>query len=139
MFEASGELRWLEEAVRLNDTMLDQFWDAETASFYLTGRDHEKLIARVKDFYDNATPAGSSVAVFNLLKLAILTGNEEYRRKAEANLRCVKTALERYPAGFGYLLEAADFNVGPVREIAIIGAREQASRTGSSGIPQVSA
>ena len=88
LFEASGELRWLEEAVRLNDTMLDQFWDTETASFYLTGRDHEKLIARVKDFYDNATPAGSSVAVFNLLKLAILTGNEEYRRKAEANLRC---------------------------------------------------
>ena len=124
LFEASGELRWLEEAVRLNDTMLDQFWDTETASFYLTGRDHEKLIARVKDFYDNATPAGSSVAVFNLLKLAILTGNEEYRRKAEANLRCVKTSLERYPGGFGYLLEAADFNVGPVREIAIVGARD---------------
>ena len=137
LFEASGELRWLEEAVRLNDTMLDQFWDTETASFYLTGRDHEKLIARVKDFYDNATPAGSSVAVFNLLKLAILTGNEEYRRKAEANLRCVKTALERYPGGFGYLLEAADFNVGPVREIAIIGAREQAPLTpGSGGLPQ---
>jgi uncharacterized protein YyaL (SSP411 family) len=128
LFEASGELRWLEEAVRLNDTMLDQFWDTETASFYLTGRDHEKLIARVKDFYDNATPAGSSVAVFNLLKLTILTGNEEYRHKAEVNLRCAKTALERYPAGFGYLLEAADFNVGPVKEIAIIGARNQASR-----------
>ena len=80
LFEASGELRWLEEAVQLNDMMLDQFWDAATASFYLTGRDHEKLIARVKDFYDNATPAGSSVAVFNLLKLAILTGNEEYRQ-----------------------------------------------------------
>ena len=127
LFEASGELRWLEEAVRLNDTMLDQFWDTETASFYLTGRDHEKLIARVKDFYDNATPAGSSVAVFNLLKLTVLTGNEEYRRKAEANLRCVKTALERYPGGFGYLLEAADFSVGPVREIAIIGAREHAA------------
>src|SRR4030095_8915042 len=107
--------------------MLDQFWDTETASFYLTGKDHEKLIARVKDFYDNATPAGSSVAVFNLLKLAILTGNEEYRRKAEANLRCVKASLERYPGGFGYLLEAADFNVGPVREIAIIGARDHAA------------
>jgi len=127
LFEASGELRWLEEAVRLNDTILDQFWDAETASFYLTGRGHEKLIARVKDFYDNATPAGSSVAVFNLLKLTLLTGNEEYRRKAEANLRRMKTALERYPSGFGYLLEAADFNVGPVREVAILGARGEAT------------
>jgi uncharacterized protein YyaL (SSP411 family) len=118
LFEASGQLRWLEEAVHLNETMLDQFWDAQSASFYLTGRDHEKLIARVKDFYDNATPAGSSVAIFNLLKLAIFTGDEECRRKAEANLRSMKTALERYPGGFGYLLEAADFCVGPVREIA---------------------
>jgi uncharacterized protein YyaL (SSP411 family) len=127
LFEASGELGWLEEAVQLNDTTLDQFWDASTASFYLTGRDHEKLIARVKDFYDNATPAGSSVAIFNLLKLAILTGNAEYRNKAEANLLCMKTALERYPGGFGYLLEAADFSVGPVREIALIGARSDSA------------
>jgi len=127
LFEASGELRWLKEAVQLNETMLDQFWDASTASFYLTGKDHEKLIARVKDFYDNATPAGSSVAIFNLLKLAILTGNAEYRNKAEANLRSMKTALERYPGGFGYLLEAADFYVGPVREIALVGARNDAA------------
>ena len=122
LFEASGQLGWLEEAVLLNETMLDQFWDAGTASFYLTGRDHEKLITRVKDFYDNATPAGSSVAIFNLLKLAILTGDKECHRKAEANLRSMKAALERYPGGFSYLLEAADFYVGPVREIAVIGA-----------------
>ena len=125
LFEASGQLRWLEEAMQLNETMIDQFWDAQSASFYLTGRDHEKLIARVKDFYDNATPAGSSVAIFNLLKLAIFTGDEECRRKAEANLRSMKTALERYPGGFGYLLEAADFSVGPVREIAVVGSRTE--------------
>jgi len=121
LFEATGELRWLNEAVLLNETMLDQFWDASTASFYLTGKDHEKLITRVKDFYDNATPAGSSVAIFNLLKLAILTGDMEYRNKAEEALRSMKTSLERYPSGFGYLLEAADFYVGPVQEIAIVG------------------
>ena len=39
----------------------------------------------------------------------------------------MKTALERYPGGFGYLLEAADFYVGPVREIAIVGTREHAA------------
>src|SRR5262245_17000114 len=124
LFESSGEQRWLEEAVQLNETMLDQFWDDASAGFYLTGRDHEKLITRVKDFYDNATPAGSSIAVFNLLKLAILTGETEFRRKAEANLRTMKPALERHPTGFGYLLEAADFYVGPVKEIALVGGHE---------------
>ena len=125
LFEASGQLRWLEEAVQLNKTMTEQFWDAASGSFYLTGRDHEKLIARVKDFYDNATPAGSSVAIFNLLKLAIFTGDKECRRIAEENLRSMKTALERYPGGFGYLLEAADFFVGPVQEIAVVGSQTE--------------
>ncbi|MCI0422496.1 MAG: thioredoxin domain-containing protein [Acidobacteria bacterium] len=124
LFQASGDPQWLDHAVQLNETLLDQFWDNASASFYLTGRDHEKLIARVKDFYDNATPAGSSVAVFNLLKLAVLTGETEYRKKAEANLSCMRTALERHPGGFGYLLEAADFCAGPVREIAILGSRQ---------------
>jgi uncharacterized protein YyaL (SSP411 family) len=127
LFEATGSRLWLEEAVRFNRTLLDQFWDEAGASFYLTGRDHEQLIARVKDFYDNATPAGSSVAVFNLLKLSVLTGEDHYRQKAEANLRSMKPALERYPTGFGYLLEAADFFVGPVREIAVIGSRHDST------------
>jgi uncharacterized protein YyaL (SSP411 family) len=87
LYEVSGEKSWLDQAVTLNEVMLEQFWDEAGSSFYLTGKDHETLIARVKDFYDNATPAGSSVAVFNLLKLAILTGNESYRAKAQANLQ----------------------------------------------------
>jgi uncharacterized protein YyaL (SSP411 family) len=123
LFEATGESQWLNEAVRLNEILLNQFWDEASSSFYLTGRDHEQLIARVRDFYDNAMPAGSSVAVFNLLRLALLIDQPELRRKAEANLSCMKTALERHPSGFGYLLEAADFCIGPVREIAIIGSR----------------
>ena len=29
--------------------------------------------------------------------------------------------LTRYPNGFGYLLGAADFYLGPVKEIAVVG------------------
>src|SRR5438132_3387852 len=121
LYEATGEKSWLVQAVTFNNAMLEQFWDETGSGFYLTGRDHEALITRVKDFYDNATPAGSSVAVFNLLKLAILTGKPTYRAKAEANLERMSSPLSRYPSGFGYLLEAADFYLGPVREIAVIG------------------
>jgi len=121
LYEATGQKSWLDQALAFNDVMLEQFWDEASSGFYLTGKDHEQLIARVKDFYDNATPAGSSVAVFNLLKLAILTGNESYRARAQANLELMSSPLSRYPSGFGYLLEAADFHLGPVREVAIVG------------------
>ncbi len=121
LYESTGQKSWLDQALLFNDVLLEQFWDEAGKSFFLTGKDHEELIARVKDFYDNAMPAGSSVAVFNLLRLAILSGNETYRAKAQANLELMSSALSRYPSGFGYLLEAADFYLGPVREIAVVG------------------
>ena len=86
LYQATGEREWLDQAVIYNDAMLELFWDREQAIFFLTGKEHDKLVTPVRDAYDNATPAGSSVAVFNLLKLAILTGNLEYRSIAETNL-----------------------------------------------------
>ena len=121
LYQATGEREWLDEAVIYNDAMLEQFWNREQAVFFLTGKEHEKLVTPVRDVYDNATPAGSSVAVLNLLKLAILTGNMEYRSIAETNLESMHLPLTRYPNGFGYLLGAADFYLGPVKEIAVVG------------------
>ncbi len=121
LYQATGKREWLDEAVIYNDAMLEQFWNREQAAFFLTGKEHEKLVTPVRDVYDNATPAGSSVAVFNLLKLAILTGNMEYRSIAETNLESMHLPLTRYPNGFGYLLGAADFYLGPVKEIAVVG------------------
>ncbi|MEW5979438.1 MAG: thioredoxin domain-containing protein [Acidobacteriota bacterium] len=128
LYQATGERNWLENAVELTDIMVEQFWDESESNFFLTGKDHEKLITRVKDVYDNATPAGSSVAVLNLLKLSLLTGNSTYRRLAEMCLVQMQLALSRFPAGFGYLLEAADFSLGPVKEVAVIGPQSD-SRT----------
>ena len=42
--------------------MIDEFWDDEEGGFFYTGRSHEDLIVRSKDFFDNATPSGNSVA-----------------------------------------------------------------------------
>ncbi len=121
LYEATGDKVWLDQAVKVADVLLEQFWDEIGATFYVTGRDHEKLITRVKDFYDNATPSGNSVAAIVLLKLSLFTGNPTYREKAQAYLEGMSLALSKHPAGFGYLLGAADFSIGPVREIAVVG------------------
>ena len=140
LYQATGERDWLDQAVIYNDAMLEQFWDREQSIFFLTGKEHEELVTPVRDAYDNATPAGSSVAVFNLLKLAVLTGNLEYRSIAETNLENMHLPLTRYPNGFGYLLGAADFYLGPVKEIAVVGDPESdetqpAARGGSPEVP----
>jgi hypothetical protein len=116
-----GNPRWLNEALHLADEMLALFWDDSLGAFYDTANDHEQLITRPRDFGDNATPSGTSVATEVLLKLAALTGNETYRTRAEQVLGGLATVLRRYPTGFGRVLCAADLALARLREVALVG------------------
>jgi len=121
LFETTGESRWLNEALTLTERMIEEFWDDEGGGFFFTGKSHENLIVRSKDYFDNATPSGNSVAALVLLRLATLTDNESYRNLAIAVLREVGEQIRRYPSGFGYALSAADFLLSTPKEIAIVG------------------
>lgn len=124
LYQATGKLSWLEEARALTDRMIEEFWDGEEGGFYYTGKSHEELIVRTKDYFDNATPSGNSVATEVLLQLAALTANEEYARKAVTIFRLLREPLKRYASAFGRLLGALDFHLSTPKEIAIIGAAE---------------
>jgi uncharacterized protein len=121
LFETSGELRWFEEACALSNTMIDEFWDEQEGGFFYTGRSHEDLIVRSKDFFDNATPSGNSVAAQVLLRIGTLRENSDYQRRAVTVFHLTASAVRRYASGFGRLLCALDFHLGTPKEIAIIG------------------
>src|SRR5215813_11235030 len=121
LYETDGELRWFTEALTLTERMIDEFWDAENGGFYFTGRSHEQLIVRSKDYFDNATPSGNSVAAGVLLRLATLTSKETYRNYAVSILQSVSDTARKYPSGFGYALSAIDFLLSTPKEIAIVG------------------
>jgi uncharacterized protein len=121
LYESTGELRWLKESLRLTDKMLSEFWDEQEGGLFFTGKSHEQLIVRTKDYFDNATPSGNSVAADLLLRLGLLTDNENYKRRAVTILRLVAETARRFPAGFGRALCALDFHLGRPKEIALIG------------------
>ncbi len=121
LFQASGEAEYLIMAKNLADTMITEFWDEENGGFFFTSNDHEELIVRNKDFYDNATPSGNSVAADVLLKLAKFFGDERYERFAVTALRVASSQIKRYPQGFGRALSTIEFYVAAVKEIVIIG------------------
>jgi uncharacterized protein len=123
LYETTGDLRRLEAALRLADKMIEEFWDEDEGGFYYNGQSGERLIVRQKDYFDNATPSGNSVAADSLLRLSALTANEDYRRKATNVLRLVRDAVERYPSGFGYALGALDFYLSTPKEVALISPR----------------
>ncbi len=123
LYEATFELRWLNEALALANIMVEKFWDEEGHNFYDTASDHEQLIARPRSMFDNATPSGNSVAVDVLLRLALLTGDPEnqFRSKAVEVLGGVTPAAIQMPSGFGRMLSALDFYLGSPKEIVLVG------------------
>ncbi len=124
LYEASGEVRWLEEAQGITEIMLREFWDETNGGFFYTGKSHEELIVRSKDYFDNATPSANNVAADVLLRLSVLTGNEDYRLRATTVLRILREPLSHYPSAFGRALCALDFYLSSPQEIAIIGKRD---------------
>jgi len=126
LYEATFDLRWLGEASRLTRLLIAQFGDDQNSGFYQTGLDHEQLVVRRKDFIDNAIPSGNSLTAELLLKLAVLTGNEDYRRQARLICLVMKESMARQPTGFGRLLCALNHLLVPSQEIAIVGDPEGA-------------
>ena len=124
LYEATFDLRWLEEAVTLADSMIELFWDEGIGGFYDTGSDHETLVIRPRDVFDNAQPCGGSVASDVLLRLAVFTGKSDYSAKAAVPLRSLHQAMSQSPGGTGHWLSALDFYVSPPKEIAVIGPRD---------------
>jgi uncharacterized protein YyaL (SSP411 family) len=129
LYEATFDQRWLTESANLADLMIELFWDDAVGGFYDTSTEHDQLVVRPRDVLDNAQPCGGSVATDVLLKLAVITGNEDYRVKAETPLRTLRELMGRAPAGTGHWLAALDFYVSSPKEVVIIGPRDDPATT----------
>ena len=134
LYQAVGDTKYLVTAKELADTMIEQFWDAENGGFFFTSNDHEELVLRNKDFYDNATPSGNSTAADVLIKLSKFFSDERYERFGMTVLRLVAPQIARYPNGLGRALSVVEFALGETKEMVIVGPannqlfREAASR-----------
>jgi uncharacterized protein YyaL (SSP411 family) len=130
LYEATLELRWFDAARETADSMIERFADDERGAFFTTSNDHEELIVRRKDVGDHPIPSGNSSATYGLLRLAALTGERSYEERAVGTMRVYAPAALQHPDAFGHLLQAIDFHLSPVREVALV-----APANGSNGTP----
>ncbi|MEA2379013.1 MAG: uncharacterized protein QOD13_2920 [Thermoleophilaceae bacterium] len=121
LYESSFDPRWFAEARSLADTMIERFGDEENGGFFETSSDHEQLLARRKDLEDHPIPSGNASAAYGLLRLAALTGEHAYEERAVGTLRLLHELAAQHPHAFGHLLQALDFHLSPVKEVALVG------------------
>jgi uncharacterized protein YyaL (SSP411 family) len=110
----------LDRAQELLDYVREHFRPDAESLFYFA-RASDDLPLRRAELYDNAVPAGNSVMVHNLLRLAEFTGNSTYREEAEALVRPLIQALERYGSTFSNWSRALLYLVYPGNEVAVTG------------------
>jgi uncharacterized protein YyaL (SSP411 family) len=72
LFQADGDPQWLDWAVALQARQDELFWDPIEGGWFSTTGEDDSVLLRLKEDYDGAEPAASSVAVSNLLVLAHL-------------------------------------------------------------------
>jgi uncharacterized protein YyaL (SSP411 family) len=121
LYEASFEPRWFAAAREIADFTTRHFADEERGGFFETAGYHERLVARRKDLEDNPIPAGNSSAAYGLLRLALLSGEYEYEQRALGVFRLLHEIAPQHPHAFAHLLQAIEFHLAPVKEVALVG------------------
>jgi len=117
------DTKYLEQALGLNQTMLDTFWDQGSGGLFFTASGQTDLIHRNKEIYDGAIPSGNSVAAMNLIWLARLTSNPDYEEKAYQIGNAFAERINLIPQGHTHFLSALLFAYGPSYEVVISGDR----------------
>ena len=120
LFELTHNERWLKAAIALMNELERYHVDAENGGYYLTASDAEKLLAREKPSDDGAMPSANSLAVANQARLAELTTDDLWGKRAEATLGAFSGALQRRPMTLDVMLQGADFFLGTPKEIVIV-------------------
>ncbi|MEX2117171.1 MAG: thioredoxin domain-containing protein [Bacteroidota bacterium] len=124
LYEASLDIRWLEKAIELTESMVRLFYDHTNGGFYDTDNSDSAILVRTKESYDGAEPSGNSVAVLCLLRLAQMSGNRKYGHCAEKSFRYFSEKMVRAPEALAQFLADLDFHLVKPAQIVIAGQRD---------------
>jgi uncharacterized protein YyaL (SSP411 family) len=120
LHEASGEDEFITQARQWIDVLDRHYGDASGGGYFFSADDTPTLITRAKTAGDAATPAGNGTLIGVLTRLAILTGEDAYRRRAEAIVETFSGELGRNFFPLATLLNNAELLAEPV-QIVIVG------------------
>jgi hypothetical protein len=123
LYRSTGETRRLQDAIRLTEEMVRLFGSEEGGGFFDTSGRDPSVLVRMTEEYDGAEPAGSSVAVVNLLELGHLTGRRKWRERAERVLATAGRSLREHPHIMPVMAAGLALALEPPRQVVIAGRR----------------
>jgi len=120
LHEATQDAHHLEQARNWIASLDRHYWDSEGGGYFFAADDTPGLIARAKTAADAAVPAGNGTLVGVLTRLAILTGEETYRDRAERIICAFAGEATRNFFPLATLINNAELAQKPV-QIVLVG------------------
>ncbi|HEY5378216.1 MAG TPA: thioredoxin domain-containing protein [Pseudolabrys sp.] len=137
LFEASGERAYLQQALTWQRALDAHYADKETDGYYWSADDAGDLLLRPHSTSDDATPNPNSIAAQNLVRLAVLAGDDKWRNKADRLFDGILASAARNLFGHVALLNALDLRLRGA-EIVIAGQGAEALTQAALKLPFVS-
>jgi uncharacterized protein YyaL (SSP411 family) len=119
LYEAVPDPRWLERAIAWQ-AIQDKAFADPAGGYVLSSGSHEKLQITDRFEHDDATPAASSIAASNLLRLYELTGDEAYRKRAIGTLEASGALLAKAPGAMPRMLVSLDYLLDKPKQIVLL-------------------
>jgi uncharacterized protein YyaL (SSP411 family) len=123
LFQAGGDLQWLEWANELTTIEISLFSDDRDGGWFSTTGSDPSVLLRLKEDYDGAEPAAASVTVRNLLALGHLSSGSTLIDRAGRTLERYGPGLGRVARVMPLMLTNAVLWNAPALQVVIVGAR----------------
>jgi hypothetical protein len=120
-FQATGDPEWLAWARELQARQDELFWDSAAGGWFSTTGSDPSVLLRMKEDYDGAEPAPSSVAAMNALTLAHLTGERAYQERAAAAIEAFGGRLDDMGRAVPFMAAALSTSLADSEQIIIVG------------------
>ena len=111
LHEATGERAYLDQALAWQRALDRHYANPDNGGYFLTADDAEGLVVRPAATSDDATPNPNAVAAGNLVRLAVLAGDDAWRDKADRLIEGVLGAAGENLIGHAALLNALDLRL----------------------------
>ena len=120
LHEATGEGGYLTQAVTWQRAFDASYANPQNGGYFLTASDAEGLVVRPAATFDDASPNPNSLAAQNLLRLAALTGDAQWRDHADRLFEGVLAGAADNLLSHAALLNALDLRLNAA-EIVVTG------------------
>jgi uncharacterized protein YyaL (SSP411 family) len=111
LYEATGERPYLDQALAWQRALDRHYANPDNGGYFLTADDAEGLVVRPAATNDDATPNPNAIAAGNLVRLAVLAGDDAWREKADRLFEGIFSAAGENLIGHAALLNALDLRL----------------------------